>query len=70
MHKNAEIVRRAYEAFNTADLMTLTELFDENAAWQTPGRGARAGDRTGRDAVFAQFGHYLQDTAGTFRATL
>ena len=70
MHKNAEIVRRAYNAFNTADMKTLTELFDENASWHTPGRGILAGDRKGREAVFAQFGRYGEDTGGTFRAEL
>jgi hypothetical protein len=57
---NAAIVRRAYEAFNTADMKTLTELFDENATWYTPGRGILAGDRKGREAVFAQFVRYGQ----------
>jgi hypothetical protein len=28
--KNAAIVRRAYEAFNTSDLKTLAETFDES----------------------------------------
>jgi len=69
-HKNAEIVRRGYEAFNKADIKTLTELFDENASWHTPGRGILAGDRPGREAVFSQFGRYGQDTGGTFRAEL
>ncbi len=69
MHKNAEIVRRAYNAFNTADMKTLTELFDENASWHTPGKSI-AGDRKGRDAVFAQFGRYGQETGGTFKAEL
>ena len=58
MHKNADIVRRGYHAFNTADMKTLTELFDENASWHTPGRGSIAGDRVGRDAIFAQFARY------------
>jgi ketosteroid isomerase-like protein len=58
MHENAEIVRRGYQAFNAADMKTLTELFDENASWHTPGRGSIAGDRLGRDAVLAQFGRY------------
>lgn len=31
MHKNAEIVRRAYEAFNTADIKAFSELFADNA---------------------------------------
>ena len=68
--KNAEIVRRGYAAFNTADMKTLTELFDENASWHTPGRSSIAGDRKGREAVFAQFGRYGGETAGTFKATL
>ena len=58
MHKNAEIIRRGYHAFNTGDMKTLSELFDENASWHTPGRGSIAGDRVGRDAVFAQFARY------------
>jgi len=70
MHKNAEIVRRAYQAFNMADMKTLTELFDENASWHTPGQGTIGGDRMGRAAVFAQFGRYGGETNGTFRAEL
>ena len=67
---NAETVRRAYEAFNAADLKTLSELFDENACWHTPGRSPIAGDTRGRDDTFAQFGRYVGDTNGTFKATL
>ena len=70
MHKNAEIVRRGYEAFNTADINTLTELFDEKASWHTPGRASLAGDYVGREATFAQFGRYLQGAGGTFKAEL
>ena len=70
MHKNAEIVRRGYHAFNTADMKTLTELFDENASWHTPGQGSIAGDRVGREAVFAQFARYGEETGGTFKAEL
>lgn len=67
---NAAIVRRGYEAFNAADLAMLTELFDEGASWHTPGRSPLAGDAEGRDAVFAQFGRYVGETAGTFKARL
>ncbi len=70
MHKNAEIVRRGYHAFNTADMKTLTELFDENASWHTPGQGSIAGERVGREAVFAQFARYGEETGGTFKAEL
>ncbi|MGD0520175.1 MAG: nuclear transport factor 2 family protein [Terracidiphilus sp.] len=68
--KNAETVRRGYDAFNKADMKTLTELFHESASWHTPGRGPLAGDRKGREATFAQFGRYAGETAGTFKALL
>jgi ketosteroid isomerase-like protein len=68
--KNAEIVRRGYEAFNKADMKTLTEIFHENASWHTPGRSRIAGDHVGRNATFTQFGHYGGDTEGTFKASL
>ena len=68
--ENAAIVRRGYEAFNSADMPTLTELFDENVSWHTPGRGILAGDYKGREATFGQFGRYGGETKGTFKATL
>ena len=67
---NAELIRRGYEAFNKGDLKTLTELFDPNATWHTPGRGSIGGDRKGLEAVFGQFGRYGAETQGTFRAEL
>jgi ketosteroid isomerase-like protein len=70
MPRNAAIVRRGYEAFNNGDLETLTEVFDESAAWHTPGRSPLAGDAIGRDAVLAHFGRYAGETDGTFRADL
>ena len=70
MHKNADIVRRAYRAFNTADVDTLNRLFDEKASWHTPGKGSIAGDHSGREAVFAQFGRYGGETNGSFKAEL
>ena len=67
---NADVVRRGCAAFNAADIKTLTELMPENASWHTPGRSRIAGDHTGRDAVFAQFGRYGGETNGTFKAGL
>ena len=68
--ENAATVRRGYEAFNSTDMKTLTEIFDESASWHTPGRGPLAGDQKGREATFAQFGRYVGETGGTFKATL
>ncbi len=67
---HAEIVRRGYQAFNEADLETLTNIFAERATWTTPGRSSATGVARGRDAVFAQFGRYGGETEGTFRAAL
>jgi hypothetical protein len=68
--ENAAVVRRGYEAFNSGDMETLTELFDESAVWRVPGRSSLASDYEGREAAFAYFGRLGQETGGTFRAEL
>src|SRR5438067_5941493 len=68
--ENVAVMRRAYEAFNTGDIETLTELFDESAVWHLPGRSSFAKDYQGRDATLAYFGQLAQETGGTFRAQL
>lgn len=67
---NADIVRRGYAAFNSADMQTLNEVFHDNASWHTPGKSSIAGDRKGRDQVFTHFGRYGGETKGTFKANL
>jgi ketosteroid isomerase-like protein len=68
--QNVATMQRAYDAFNTGDLGTLTELFDESAVWHLPGRSSMAADYQGRDATLAYFGQLAQETGGTFRAEL
>ena len=68
--ENVAIMRRAYEAFNSADVNTLVELFDESAVWHLPGRSSMADDYQGRDATLAYFGRIGQESGGTFRAEL
>ena len=68
--ENAAILRRAYEAFNTGDIKTLTEIFDESAVWHLPGRSSMANDYQGSEATLAYFGQLAQKTGGTFRAEL
>ncbi len=68
--ENGIKVRRGYAAFNTADMATLSELFHPDAIWHTPGKSPVAGSFKGRDAVFAHFGHYGAETAGSFKAML
>ena len=68
-HQNVAIMQRAYEAFNTGDMNTLTELMDETV-WHLPGRSSMADDYQGRDATLAYFGQLAEETGGTFRAEL
>ena len=67
--ENVATMRRAYEAFNTGDMDTLTELMDETV-WHLPGRSSMAGDYEGRGACLAYFGQLAQETGGSFRAEL
>ena len=70
MNQNVDTIHRAYQAFNSGDMKTLTELFHENASWHYPGRSPMSGDHKGRDAVFAFFARAGQATEGTFQANL
>jgi len=68
--ENVAIMQRAYDAFNSGDMDTLTEVFDENMVWHLPGRSSMAKDYEGRDATLAYFGQIAEETGGTFRAEL
>ena len=67
--QNVATMRRAYDAFNTGNMDTLTELMDETV-WHLPGRSSMAGDYEGRGATLAYFGKLAQETGGSFRAEL
>jgi ketosteroid isomerase-like protein len=62
---NIDRVRKGFEAFAASDMVTLSELFDADAAWRSEPTGILAGNYEGRDAMFAQVG---QESAGTFRS--
>jgi ketosteroid isomerase-like protein len=68
--ESAAIVRRAYAAFNSADVPTLQELFHEDSVWHAPGRSHLAGDYEGRDATLGYLGRLGQETGGKFSANL
>ena len=68
--ENVAVMRRAYEAFNSGDMETLIELFDESAVWHLPGRSAMANDYQGSEAILTYFGRLGQETGGNFRAEL
>jgi ketosteroid isomerase-like protein len=52
-HPNEELVRRGYEAFNTADVETLREVFADTTIFHEPGRSPISGDYQGLDQYSA-----------------
>ena len=68
--ENANQIRRGYDAFNQADIPTLTEIFDADVVWHFPGSSALAGDHVGRDATLAVLGGYGAASGGTLKANV
>lgn len=68
--ENAELIRQGYEAFNSGDLATLSELFAEDAVWHAAGSGVLSGTKQGRDAIVAYFGELGARSQGSFQATV
>ena len=66
--ENAELIRQGYEAFNSGDLATLSELFAEDAVWYAAGSGVLSGTKQGRDAIMAYFGELGARSQGSFQA--
>lgn len=66
----ANVVRRGYHGFNTADLALLSEVTDKNFTWETPGKTSIAGLRKGHAEVFPHWGRYGGESNGTFKAEL
>ncbi|MCX6499637.1 MAG: nuclear transport factor 2 family protein [Arthrobacter sp.] len=68
--ENVDLVRRGYEAFNTGDMASLSEMFAEDAVWHAAGGGVLSGTKKGRDAILAFFGELGARTQGRFQANL
>jgi ketosteroid isomerase-like protein len=66
--ENVELVRRGYEAFNSADMATLSDIFAEDAVWHVAGSGVLSGTKQGREAILAYFGELGARTQGHFQA--
>jgi ketosteroid isomerase-like protein len=66
-HANIQRSRRAYEAFDKADMATVSELMADDVLWHVSGSSPIAGDYKGKDAVFGFFGKLMELTGGTFK---
>jgi ketosteroid isomerase-like protein len=70
MTKNIENTKRAYAAFGSGDMATLTDLIAPDCIWHVGGRSQVAGDYVGHEQIFGYFGKLYELTDGTFSATL
>lgn len=67
-HANAQIMKRAYDAFNSGDMDTLREIFSPEIVGHVPGKSSISGDYKGVDEVFGLFGKLVELTAGNYKA--
>jgi uncharacterized protein len=65
-----ELVKRGYEAFNNADIDTLSGMYADDAVHHVPGSHPLSGDKKGRDAILGYYGQLGEQTGGTFKADL
>jgi len=65
-HPNAQIYRRAADAFRDRDLETVAETIAEDIAWHVPGTTWFARDFVGRGNLLAYLGEIMERTDGTF----
>jgi len=64
---NAELIRRAYDAFSRGDIEGVFALFAKDILWHVPGRGPLSGDYRGHVEVQGFFQHFMELSSGTFR---
>jgi ketosteroid isomerase-like protein len=68
--ENVALVKRGFEAFNAADVATLSDIIAADAVQHMPGSNPFSGDHKGRDDILGMYGQIGEASAGTFRAEL
>ena len=69
-HDNATRLHAGYEAFGTGDLQKLNDFIPEDVVWHVTGNRPLSGDYTGRDAVYGYFAKLMEQSQGTFKASV
>ena len=67
-HPDVTLVKRGYEAFNSADIATLTELIADDAVQTMVGDNLVSGEFKGRDNILGMYGKLGELTNGTYRS--
>ena len=69
-HRNVELIRGGFDAFNRGDLDHLAKILANDCVQHMAGSNRFTGDHKGRDNILAMYGELGAETEGTFRATL
>jgi ketosteroid isomerase-like protein len=64
---NADLIRRAYDAFSRGDMEGAFAVFAKDILWHIPGRGPLSRDYRGHAEVQGFFQHFMELSSGTFR---
>jgi uncharacterized protein len=64
---NADLLRRAYDAFSRGDMDGAFAAFAKDILWHVPGRGPLSRDYRGHAEVQGFFQHFMELSSGTFR---
>jgi ketosteroid isomerase-like protein len=64
MHPNAEMARRAYNAFLTGDMEGMGALMSDDIVWHAPGNNPLSGTYRGKEEVFEFFGKIAELSDG------
>jgi uncharacterized protein len=64
--QNAELIRRAYDAFSRGDTAVVFQLLGADITWHVPGTSPLSGDYTGHEQVGGFFAATMELSAGTF----
>ena len=70
MGVNIDNTKKAYAAFGTGDIATLTQLISPDCIWHVGGRSQLAGDYVGHEQILDYFARLYELTDGTFTAML
>jgi ketosteroid isomerase-like protein len=68
--ENVALIRKGFEAFNTADVETLSQIIASDCVQHIHGQNRFTGDHKGRDNILGMYGEMGQLTGGTMQAVL
>src|SRR6478752_3832465 len=69
-HPDVTLVKRGYEAFNSADIATLTEIIADDAVQTMVGNNLVSGEFKGRDNILGMYGRLAELTNGTYKVEI